>query len=265
LGHVQGISKNQARAKKAFAQSKHIDAGLQVDEEGVNLQTPKDPSGQSKDLHTQLDVILESYREVQKKGFMWNLRYRGRTYEVEFVPFVIFVKCDTQEGDQICGSFTSRTKNVSQFCRICCCPREETDNPQANFPVKTVPMIKPLVDLKDLTALQELSQQVVENAFYKIRFSPVNQRGIHGATVSEMLHAVLLGNFAMLRDCVFEQIGDKSKPADEFEALAMLYGKQCGRQSERGLPKCSFNSSIREGKLNAKEYCGILLVMACVF
>jgi hypothetical protein len=30
LGHVQGISKNQAKAKKAFAQSKHIDAGLQV-------------------------------------------------------------------------------------------------------------------------------------------------------------------------------------------------------------------------------------------
>jgi hypothetical protein len=45
----------------------------------------------------------------------------------------------------------------------------------------------------------------------------------------------------------------------------MLYGKQCGWQSERGLTKCSFNSSIREGKLNAKEYCGIVLVMACIF
>jgi hypothetical protein len=66
-------------------------------------------------------------------------------------------------------------------------------------------MIKPLVDLKDLTALQELLQQVVENAFYKIWFSPVNQRGIHGGTVSEMLHADLLGNFAMLRDCVFDR------------------------------------------------------------
>jgi hypothetical protein len=236
LGHVQGISKNQAKAKKAFAQSKHIDAGLQVNEEDINLQTPKDPFGSSKDLvvRKQLDVILESYQEGQEKGFMWNLQYRGKTYEVEFVPFMIFLKCNTQEGDQLCGSYTSRTKNVLQFCQICCCPSEETDNPQANFPVKTVPMIKPLVDLKDLTALKEVSQQVFENSLYKIWFSPVNQRGIHGATVSEMLHAVLLGNFAMLRDCVFEQIGDKSKPADKFEALAMLYGKQCGWQLECG-------------------------------
>jgi hypothetical protein len=40
LGHVQGITKNQAKAKKAIAQSKHIDAGLQVNEEDINLQMP---------------------------------------------------------------------------------------------------------------------------------------------------------------------------------------------------------------------------------
>jgi hypothetical protein len=39
---------------------------------------------------------------------MWNLQYRGRTYEVEFVPFVIFVKYNTQEGDQICGLYTAK-------------------------------------------------------------------------------------------------------------------------------------------------------------
>jgi len=265
LGHIHSVSKNQAKAKKAFAQSKHIDAGLNVDPDDLVDQTAKDPAGPSKDLHKMLDVILESYREVQGKGFMWSLRYRGKTYEVEFVPFLIFMKCDTQEGDMLCGSYTSRSGNVSQLCRYCLCSTEETDNPQARFGFKTPAMVKPLVDLKDLQGLKEISQQCMDNAFYKIRFSPTNNRGIHGGSPSEMLHAILLGIFPMCRDGVFEQIGDESKMAEAFEALAMLYGKLFGRQSERGLPKCSFSGGIREGKLNAKEYRGILLVVATVF
>lgn len=265
LGHVHSVSKNQAKAKKAFKLSKHIDAGLDVDEDDLYEHPAKDPSGPSKDLHKMLDVILESYRDVQEKGFMWSLRYRGKTYEVEFIPFVIFMKCDTQEGDQLCGSYTARSGNVSQLCRYCLCSREETDNPQASFGFKTPAMVKPLVDLNDLVGLKEISQQSVDNAFYKIRFSPTNNRGIHGGTPSEMLHAILLGIFPMCRDGVFEQVGDKSKMGEDFEALAMLYGKQFGRQSDRVLPKCTFNSGIREGKLNAKEYRGILLVVATVF
>jgi uncharacterized protein Smg (DUF494 family) len=265
LGHVHHVSKNQARAQKIFKMSKHIDAGLQVDPDELDSKLPKDIAGPSKDLHKMLDVILESFREVQKTGFKWDLRYRGKTYDVEFVPFVIFMKCDTQEGDVLCGSYTTRTGNVSQLCRYCCCPTQDTDNPQANYDFKTVPMVKAFVDAKDMVALQDLSQHCFDNAFHKLRFSPINNQGIHGATPSEMLHAILLGTFQMLRDVLFEQIGEDTKCSRDFQALAMLFGKLFGRQSERGLPKCSFNSGIKEGKLNAKEYRGILLVMAAVF
>lgn len=265
LGHVHHVSKNQARAQKIFKMSKHVDAGLQVDQDGQDEKLPKDIAGPSKDLHKMLDIILESFREVQKTGFKWDLRYRGTTYDVEFVPFVIFMKCDTQEGDVLCGSYTTRTGNVSQLCRYCTCPTKDTDNPQAKYDFKTVPMVKAYVDANDMEALKDLSQHCFDNAFYKIRFSPINHRGIHGATPSEMLHAILLGTFQMLRDVLFEQIGDDSKCSRVFQALAMLFGKLFGRQSERGVPKCSFNSGIKEGKLNAKEYRGILLVMAAVF
>jgi hypothetical protein len=125
-------------------------------------------------------------------------------------------------------------------------------------------MMKALVDTNDLDALSDLSQHCIDNAFYKIRFSPVNNRGIHGATPSEMLHAVLLGTFTMIRDCLYEQLGPDSQFSAEFDQLAMLYGMQFGRQSERDMPKCKFSSGIREGKLNAKEYRGILLVIAAV-
>lgn len=263
LGHVPHISKNQAKANKIMKQSQHIDAGIVPDSDTNDNKTPYDKSGTPKDLHKMLDIILESFREVQKKGFLWDLRYRGKTYEVEFIPYVIFMKCDTQEGDFLCGSYTSRV-NVSQLCRYCTCPFEDTDNPQARWPYKTVPMVKAYTEAGDLDALNELSQHCIDNAFYKIRFSPVNNRGIHGATLSEMLHAILLGTFPMIRDVMYSQVGPDSEYARQFDHLAMLFGMQFGRQSERDMPKCKFSSGIREGKLNAKEYRGILLVMAAV-
>jgi hypothetical protein len=126
-------------------------------------------------------------------------------------------------------------------------------------------MMKAFIDANDFETLTSLSQHHIQNAFYKIRFSPVNNRGIHGGTASEMLHAILLGTFMMVRDVSFEQLGDKSVHAQDFEGMAMLYGLHFKRQSERDMPKCSFTGGIREGKLNAKEYRGILLVMAAVF
>ncbi|MCA1806427.1 MAG: hypothetical protein LC687_00975, partial [Actinobacteria bacterium] len=263
LGHVPHLSKNQSKANNIMKQSQHIDGGLVPDPDTNNDKIPYDKSGNPKDLHKMIDVILESFREVQTKGFVWDLRYRGKTHEVEFVPYVIFMKCDTQEGDVLCGSYTSRV-NVSQLCRYCICPLEDSDNPQARWAHKTVQMMKVLVDTNDLAALNDLSQHCMENAFYKIRFSPANDRGIHGATPSEMLHAILLGTFTMIRDVMYEQLGPDSQYATEFDQMASLFGLQFGRQSERDMPKCKFSGGIREGKLNAKEYRGILLVMGAV-
>lgn len=264
LGHVHHISKNQAKANKVMKDAQHLEGGCIPDKE-ANIQIPYDEAGKSRDLHAMLDVILESYREVQKKGFMWDLRYRGKTYkDVEFIPFVIFMKCDTEEGDLLCGSYTNRTINVAHLCRYCTCPTNDTDNPQARYSFKTVQQVKAFCDAGDLDALKAISQKCIDNAWYKIRFSPINNRGIHGATPSEMLHAILLGNFAMLRNTIFEQLGPTSKYAEEMDHLGMLYGMQFARQSERDMPKCKFSSGIREGKLNAKEYRGILLVIAAV-
>ena len=71
-------------------------------------------------------------------------------------------------------------------------------------------MMKAYIDANDFETLTSLSQHHIQNAFYKIRFSPVNNRGIHGGTASEMLHAILLGTFMMVRDVSFEQLGDIS-------------------------------------------------------
>ena len=205
-----------------------------------------------------LDVLLEGFRDIQKRGFMWDLRYRGKTWkDLEFIPFVIFIKCDTKEANMLCGQFS--TYNANFLCRNCQCPRADSDNPAARYAYKGIDMIKPLEG--NVQALKLISQHDIKNAFYKIRFSPMSTRGIHGACPSEMLHAILLGNFMYLRDTLYEQVGETSAMAGEIDALSQLYGSAYTHQSERSMPTCNFTNGIREGHLNAKEYRGVLLAM----
>ena len=113
----------------------------------------------AQDFHTMLSVLLSSLVDVLKNGFIWDLRYRGKTYkDIEFVPFVMFIKADTQEADLLCGSYTSRGLSVAQLCRYCTCPTMESDLVYANYPVKTVPMIHDLVSARNFDGLQKLSQ-----------------------------------------------------------------------------------------------------------
>lgn len=266
LGYVPQVSKPGSRGKHLFSASGHLDGQNEDQSEGEG-DVDATEVHPAQDFHAMLDVILESFLDVQKHGFIWDLRYRGKTYkDVEFVPFLMFIKCDTEEGDLLCGSYTCRSSGVSQLCRYCCCPTNESDSVKARFPWKTVSMMKSfLVEPRNDKMLQKLSQQPIWNAWHKVRFNPhsaLGFRGIHGACPSEMLHALLLGMFRYTRDCFFEQIGPKSKLADLIDGLAQKYGTFFARQSERDMPKCSFKGGIRRGKLMAKEFRGILLVMA---
>jgi hypothetical protein len=265
LGFVGQVSKAKSRGKRLFRDSGHVDAQNYDldDEEGMDDAT--NDACKAQDYHTMLDMILVSFLDVQTNGFMWDLRYRGKTYkDVEFVPFVMFIKCDTDEADVLCGSYKSRSAGVAQLCRYCTCPTLESDLVNATFPVKSVAMIASLVEAENFDGLKQLSQQMIQNAWYKIRFHPNIGQGIHGACPSEMLHALLLGIFKYTRDCFFDQIGPTSGLAKEINALAQQYGEAFGRQSERDMPKCKFGEGIQKGKLMANEFRGILLVIASV-
>jgi hypothetical protein len=265
LGYVAQISKPKSRGKRLYRETGHLD-GQNYDLEGEEGQANVTQDAcKAQDYHTMLDAILESYLDVQDHGFIWDLRYRGKTYkDVEFVPYVMFVKCDTDEADILCGSYKSRGAGVAQLCRYCTCPTQESDLVLANFPIKTTPMIAALVAAEDFEGLKKLSQQMIQNAWYKIRFTPKANQGIHGACPSEMLHALQLGVFKYIRECFFEQIGPTSALAEDINALAQQYGDKFARQSERDMPKCKFSQGIQKGKLMANEFRGILLVMAAV-
>jgi hypothetical protein len=132
----------------------------------------------------------------------------------------------------------------------------------ADFPLKTVPMIKSLVDIKDLKALQAMSQHPFDNAFWPLRFGLHNKNGIHGAMPLDMLHTIMLGILQRTIHCFFEQIGPTSIPAGALNDLSKEYGELMHRQSDRNMPKTKFFTGVQHGKIMGMEHEGVMLLLA---
>ena len=62
----------------------------------------------------------------------------------------------------------------------------------------------------------------------------------------------------------FDLIGDTSNLAEDVNGLAQMHGKLLTHQSDRELPAANFSKGIHKGKLMAKQFWGVLLVMAAV-
>jgi hypothetical protein len=270
LGYISNYSKDNSRGKKLFVESGQVAAfelyadGLSDDEEEGNVaqETEVDKAA---DYHAILAVLLESLFELIEEGMVVDIYYKGKLYkDCELVFFVPFVKCDGDEGDKLCCSYRSRGAHVQQLCRYCQCPNAETDNPNAEYPFKTEPLMRRLLEQNNLAKLQELSQIPIKNAFHGLRFGLHNNRGIHGACPWELLHAILLGIFKYVRDCFFGQIGPTSGTASEINSLAVTIGVLFARQSDRNKPRTKFANGILRGKLMAKEFTGVMLVIAAI-
>ena len=249
LGYIPDPSKVKSHGKRQLIDSGHVEGTNDYHELLENEgQIADNNVHSSQDLHTMLEKILESYKKIQEKGLIWDFVYNGKVYrDTELVFFIAFIKCDTDEADKLCGSYTSRGRNVSQLCRFCECPTAESGNPLVRYPLKTKEKIDRLVKRRDIEALKGLSQQCMENAFYPLRFGSHSPQHIHGATPLEMLHALLLGLFMNVRDTFFKQVGDKSEISEQLNTLACEYGVLLSRQSDRELPTTRFYGGIRKG------------------
>ena len=112
--------------------------------------------------------------------------------------------------------------------------------------------------------LKKISQQSIQNAWYDVAFHEANSCGIHHACPSEKLHAIQLGIFKYIREIFFVHMGKSSLLAEDINGLATIYGKQLTRQSDRDFPNTNFAKGIQKGKLMARDFRGVLLIMAAV-
>ncbi len=290
IGFVPVVRKDPSRGKKIFEQTGHLDtldldrldgegdtssesdsedeekeANDDEEREANEGEEEGDDAVKAQDFHTILSEILKTFVALQATGFIWDFVYKGKVYNaLEFIIFVIFVKCDTEEGDLLCGKYTVRTRNVKHVCRYCHCPTDRADDPRANYAPKTQAEIQKLVDGGKLDKLKAISQQYIKNAWYDVRFHQANDMGIHGACPSEKLHAIQLGLFKYVRTIFFKHMGEYSQLANDINGIATMYGKLMTRQSEKDLPATNFSKGIQKGKLMGREFRGVLLIMAAV-
>ena len=265
LGSVPKVEVAKSRGRRLMLASRHADGIMAHQDvlEGEGTRTEGGEINRLEDYHYMLDVIMESLREIQQENMIMDIYFDGKLYkEVEVLFFVPHLKVDNEEADKLVGKYGSRSGNVAHLCRQCHCPTEFTARAAAKYPLKTETEIKALIDNKDLRALQEMSQHCFANAFHKILFGLHNNTGIHGACPIDMLHTILLGIFMRVRDAFFEQVGLTSTTTEELDALAMEYGELLARKSERNMPKTKFGRGITGGKIMAKEYEGVLLLIA---
>ena len=273
LGYLPQVKVAEGRGKKIFQESQHMEAedidlfdgeGDQLGDDDVSDDAMTGVKAQN--FHYMLSVILKSFVDpIQSRGMLWDLAYKNKVYpKIHFKFFISMVRCDTEEADTLCGKYKSRTRNVKHLCRQCHVPTMEADNHRANYAPKTQKEIEKLIQKGKLEKLKDISQHYIKNAWYGCRFNLGNDRGIHWACPSEMLHAMQLGIFKYTRDIFFDFIGNDAQIAQEINGLARIYGKLISHQSERSLPATNFSKGIKDGKLMAKDYRGVLLIMAAV-
>ena len=269
VGYVPTYMKEISKGKKLFVDSKHEATAfhpLDDGQEGTDSKKfKKEENQKAADWQAILSAILGSYRALEANGFVFDYRFGGKTYKnIELIPYIAFVKCDTEEADKLCGKYLSRTGLIKNLCRYCLCPNHMTASCVGNFKLKTEPMIRKLIAKNKLQALKDISQHAMDYAFHGLRFGSYDDRGIHGATPIDMLHMVLLGIFKYVKAEFFVQVGPTSAAAGEINGLCTWIGKLFARQSDRDLPKTQFGQGIIKGKLMGKEMSGVLLLLAAV-
>ena len=274
IGFVPNYHKSLSRGKKILGETGHAAAAMLPlsDEEGSvelvdddsalddasernrecfdpNSWEHDDDAHESQDLHHVLSIMLVSCRHLLREGLLWHYKYRGKTHKNTKLEFYTEMwKVDGDEADKLSGKYTTRTGNVANLCRCCCCPTEHTDWVYGdNCRKKKEDMMARMVSRKDEVSLQRISQRNLKNACHNLKHS--TDVGVHGMCPMEMLHHILLGMFAYLVAGLKEQIGPTSKLLQEINGLGREYGRLLAHQSDRDLPKTTFAKGIFQGKI----------------
>ena len=285
LGIIHHEVKGKGQAKNIVNQSNNIDAenyikldnyyrtqiAQQFEEDIDGLEHFGLPIGDTdpelsvknaQDLHTQLKVIMNSYKKVEEAGGInWDLRTNDGLQHLRLVPFIIFFKVDGKEGDKLCLQYTNKNKDVGCLCNVCCCPTQHSHDAYRDDTAKSVPMIKELVQQSKGKELKEMSQHLANNALHEFTFGLHNDRGIHGATHLEALHSIQLGQYGYSRNTFFSQTGKDSQLSVKINNIATAMGIYLERHSDKTLPRTSYNRGIQSGKVAGHEMTGLILVL----
>ena len=174
---------------------------------------------------------------------------------------------DTAGHDKMCGHYCAYSALVKQNCRYCEVPTADSDNPTANYPLRTKRGTQPLVDNGTDTDLQDKSQQRIQNAFYDLKFGSQHKRSIHGSSPAETLHQWQKGVMERLHGVFFSTdfINEGTQTAFALDIISARIGRRAKHQSDRDLPRLYFPKGLTSNAhLTAAEFPGLLLLLLMV-
>ena len=268
LGYIEKVHEQGGRGRELWRKSNLMEVvdGEASDEGDSDLEILDGVGDHNKqDLHAMIGVAIDGLKPLFDRGFLWDQRCKGVLYKnVHYLPFIIYVKCDNKEAEDMCQKYGMRQGNVKNLCRYCDIPMKKGDRHLWELQHKTEPQIKRMVVDCDLEGLRNLSQHFLWNAFWDLPFNAGNKRGIHGACPMDMLHTIQLGIFKYMRNIFFERFGPKSVPAKDINGLSKEFGRCFARQADSSIPNATFSKDIQEGKTMGKEYRGVLLLMLVI-
>jgi len=173
------------------------------------------PQDKLYDYHHCLELIMSEMIEYQKlKGIEWHLLgMEGEWISVRLQIPVLFIIGDTEGHDKLAGRKVDRTSGKSRQCRYCDVTFDECDNPFSKTSLTLCDDVKKHRDLaksgskmegkEGMEWLENMSYRNIKSAFDNVVFVD-QRRGIHGATLAEVLHAMNLGIQEKCLECCFQ-------------------------------------------------------------
>ena len=202
-------------------------------EDSTKKKKPKNTQLKSIIYHKVLAKVLESFKESQNTGIVWDLKYKsGVTHRINFVFPLCFCVVDMKGAKQLCGMFD--TSNVQRPCVSCYSKLDELHFTHTHCaPVVAKNMIDMIMKSRNNEDLKIVSQHSnKDNVFFNIDTGGWKY-GIWGLCPSEVLHQFYEGVILYALEEFMERV---------------LTSKYC-RNLERGvgfLINCIKNQSARD-------------------
>jgi len=215
--------------------------------------------------HDQWKVITQSIKDCQKSGALNNimLTIGSETRCTNIKCPIMYISCDMQEADKICGKNQNYSYKGARCSYLCDYPGDKAS--EYNYKCKFNIMKEMIATTESSTAeeLALISMKKIDNAFFQLDFG-ANPHGVYLACAPDIMHtveegvikhaiAVLVNEFLTNDQCTY--LDDHAR---SFYSIFRQSGK-------KEFPRCSFpNGFTNLSQLKAHEQVGILFLIVLI-
>ena len=165
------------------------------------------PNIKNQRMHTQLEVILKSFKDAQLPGALNDVGIQLGNFSKRvnlYVPLQ-FIIGDADGGDQLCSRYINRRMDCPRLCRTCDVSTEDSARTDIHCRRITVAEVKALLLDDDLEGLKQLQQRPFLNSLIDIDCGN-DPFGVFSMVHTEGLHALEMGLIPYMLEILLAEI-----------------------------------------------------------